>query len=240
MSAPDGFGSATNSEDSLIAAVARKSRKLVVVLETGGPNVMPWINQVPAVLEAWFAGVSGGSAIADILFGAVNPSGKLPLTFPVQITDIPTPLNIEQNPVFSERIEMGYWWYDTQGIAPLFEFGYGLSYTTFAYSDLKTGEDAQGNVTIVFNLTNTGKVAGAEVPQAYFRIAGEEPKRLVGWGKLMLNLGETDQVTFVIPPERHAVWQEGSSSHDGRWVDAAVTRVLVGSSSRILPLQAAM
>lgn len=213
-------------QDGLVAAVAAANPHTIVVMENAGAQVMPWLNQVTAVLEAWFPGQRGGQAIANILFGAVNPSGKLPITFPASVADLPHPV-IATPPDgstpfavnYAEGFLVGYKWYDSQGMTPLFPFGFGLSYTTFSF----TGASLVNNLTagnpnfqVTFTLTNTGKAAGAEVAQVYLALPaglGEPPKRLVGWQKVMVQAGAAQHVTIEV--------DENDSSHPMSYWDAA-------------------
>ena len=167
-------------QDALVAAVAAANPHTIVVMENGGAQVMPWLGSVSAVLEAWFPGQHGGAAIANLLFGAVNPSGKLPLTFPASVDQLPRP-SIPQPPddstpfpvSYFEGFNVGYKWYDAQGLTPLFPFGFGLSYTTFAFSNAAVANNltsANPNFQVTFNLTNTGATAGAEVAQVYLAL----------------------------------------------------------------------
>ncbi|SMG53613.1 beta-glucosidase family protein [Paraburkholderia susongensis] len=214
LSLPDSKADPSNQsydQNALINAVAARAKRTIVVLENGSPVTMPWLDSVHGVLEAWYPGVQGGQGIADILFGDVNPSGKLPITFPRQEADLPQP-TIDANNlnvVYSEGLLMGYRWYDAKNIDPLFPFGYGLSYTSFSYSGLRTRTDHGGNVIATFTVTNTGSRAGAEVAQVYATLPpglGEPPKRLVGWAKVGLNPGQSQQVNVVIPARRLATW----------------------------------
>jgi beta-glucosidase len=198
-------------QDALVAAVAAANPHTIVVIESGGPIVMPWLSSVSAVLEAWFPGQMGGPAIADILFGAVNPSGKLPITFPASVDQLPRPV-IPQPPDsatpfpvnYTESFNVGYKWYDSQGLTPLFPFGFGLSYTTFSFSNatlVNNFASSNPNFQVTFSLTNTGTVAGAEVAQVYLAFpaaAGESPKRSVGWQKVTLQPGASQQVTIEV------------------------------------------
>ncbi len=198
-------------QNALITAVAAKAKRVVVVLENGSPVLMPWLSNVHAVLEAWYPGIQGGQAIADILFGDVNPSGKLPVTFPQADADLPQPTisSTDLNVVYSEGLAMGYRWYDTRSIEPLFPFGFGLSYTSFEQSQLRTNADGEGNVTVTVNVKNTGAKAGADVVQIYASLPAalrEPPKRLVGWAKVYLQPRQTQQVTVRIPAKRFATW----------------------------------
>ncbi|GGJ58425.1 beta-glucosidase family protein [Deinococcus roseus] len=220
-------------QNNLIAAVSAKQKRTVVVLENGGPVKMPWISSVPGILEAWYPGVRGGQAIADVLFGDVNPSGKLPVTFPKTEADLPQKAISSASDVpYTEGLKMGYRWYDSQNITPLFPFGHGLSYTTFSTSSLITTKEANGDVTVRFTLKNTGVRAGAEVAQVYAALpasAGEPFKRLVGWQKVNLQPGQATQVTVTVKKERLNIWD--ASNH--RWVTPAGTYTFfVGNSSR--------
>jgi beta-glucosidase len=228
-----------SNQDALVEAVAQANPHVVVVLENGNPVLMPWKDQVSAIVEAWYPGEGGGNAIANVLFGKVNPSGKLPVTFPLRDADTPTWDGgaIAQNPVYSEGLKMGYRWYDAKNIQPMFPFGHGLSYTHFAYSDLSVRQHRDHSATVSFTLRNDGQVAGAEVPQVY--LAGlndpvEPPKRLVGWEKVRLNPGETRRVCVEIPAQMRRVWD---TSHN-RWKLADGGHFYVGASSRDIRLKA--
>ena len=223
-------------QDALISAVARANPNTVVVLNTGGPVTMPWLDQVAGVLEAWYPGQEGGNAIASVLFGDVNPSAKLPQTFPRSEKDLPTrtPLqypgiNLRQR--YSEGLLVGYRWYDARNITPLFPFGHGLSYTTFRYSDAGA-EKTAGGATVRVTLRNTGRLAGAEVAQVYVEqpaSAGEPPRQLGGFKKVFLQPGETRTVTIAIDKRAFSRWN--SKAHAWQVVDG-VHGIAVGSSSR--------
>jgi len=203
-----------NGQDALVSAVAAANPKTVVVIESGGPVTMPWLDQVSAVLEAWYPGQRGGEAIANILFGTVNPSGKLPVTFPRGVTDLPrpaipapadptasTPFDVDYN---VEGFNVGYKWFDSRGIEPLFPFGYGLSYTTFAISNAQVTPGLDSVVPgfeVSFDVRNTGTRAGPEVAQVYLGLPAEtgEPRhRLVAWQKAPLQAGESQHVTISV------------------------------------------
>lgn len=203
----------SNNQDSLVTAVAAKNPHTIVVLENGGPQLMPWLTSVSAVLEAWYPGQKGGEAIANILFGAVNPSGKLPMTFPASVADLPRPTIPIPNPPDStapfevdytiEGFNVGYKWFDVKGLQPLFPFGFGLSYTTFSISNLQLTPDTPttNGFQVSFDLQNTGTVAGAEVVQVYLGFpdgTSEPPKRLVGWKKVLLQAGVQQTVTIPV------------------------------------------
>ena len=264
----------SGNQDALIEAVAAANPHTIVVLETGGPVTMPWIGKVRAVLEAWFPGIRGSEAIANILFGDVNPSGKLPLTFPRSEADLPHP-KLNRQParaaarsvatasepsrfvvgdvparpgfltnttpfdaVYDEGLRVGYKWYDAEKKQPLFPFGFGLSYTTYAYSGLKV-EPGKG-LTVTFDVKNTGDRAGEETAQVYLTLpasAGEPPRRLVGWSKVALGPGERKSVTVEVEPLFLSVF----SVVRGAWeIVAGDYKVWVGPSSRELPLSAAL
>jgi beta-glucosidase len=211
-------------QDALVAAVARANPHTIVVMENGGAQVMPWLSQVSAVLEAWYPGQRGGPAIANILFGSVNPSGKLPITFPADESDLPHPA-IAGNPNistpfpvnYSEGLLVGYKWYDAKKITPQFPFGFGLSYTTFSFSNFNIGSGTSSGsprFQVDFNVTNTGPVAGAQVAQVYVGLpasTGEPPRRLVGWQKIFLQPGAEQLVSIAI--------NEDDSSHPLSWWD---------------------
>lgn len=207
-------------QDELIGSVAGANPRTVVVLETGGPVTMPWLARVPAVLEAWYPGTSGGEAIANVLFGVVNPSGHLPATFPQSEQQLPRPKldGDPKNPElqfavdYHEGAAVGYKWFDLKGHKPLFPFGHGLSYTSFAYSGL-SGQVKDGRLHVRFKVTNTGNVAGKDVPQVYaapLSTKWEAPKRLVAWNKVALQPGETREVEVAVEPRVLAMFDEKS------------------------------
>ncbi len=242
-----------DKQDELVAAVAAANPRTIVVLETGGPVTMPWIAKVGAVIEAWYPGIRGGEAIANVVFGDVNPSGKLPVTFPRSEADLPeTRLPGPPRPSapgsakrptpapsfdihYAEGLKVGYKWFDAEAKPPLFPFGFGLSYTTFAYSGLRITRDR--NVQVSFQVTNTGRLAGDEVAQVYVSLppgAGEPPKRLAAWEKIPLRAGETKTVTLMIDPLALSVFNTDKDQWEilpGRYT------VFVGGSSRATPLQ---
>jgi beta-glucosidase len=243
-----------DNQDALIDQVASANPHTVVVLETGTAVTMPWLNKTSAVLEAWYAGSKGADAVANILFGVVNPSAKLPMTFPRSESDLPHPKLIvpaegdqgldaimrtgEAKPTFEvhydEGLKVGYKWYDAEKKPVLFPFGFGLSYTTFAYSGLKTSGDKE--VAVTFTVKNTGTRAGDEIAEIYAALpasAGEPPKRLVGWSKVHLNGGESTEVSVKVDPRFLSVYNETSDS----WVlTPGSYTILVGGSSQDLPL----
>jgi len=238
------------NQDELISAVARVSKKTIVVLDTGGPVLMPWIDEVAGVIEAWYPGQEDGNAIAAVLYGDVNPSAKLPLTFARSADGIPTAQE-EQWPgvnglsTYSEKLNVGYRWYDATHTQPLFPFGFGLSYTTFKLSDLvvkpakleSATQHMPQRVLVRLNVTNTGAREGAEVVQAYVAQPagnGEPPYQLRGFAKVQLKAGETKSVRFLLDERSFSIYD--ASLH--RWISPNGTyEVLVGTSSRDLPLQ---
>jgi beta-glucosidase len=228
-------------QDELIAAVAAANHRTIVVLETGGPVLMPWRNNVAAILEAWYAGNGGAEAIADVLFGAVNPGGRLPVTFPASENDLPNrtvagmyvPQGAAINVTYNEGSDAGYRWFARTGRVPLYAFGYGLSYTQFSLRNLSVAGGA--TLGVAFDLTNTGRRAGADTPQAYVTSrAGKPGLRLIGWAKRSLAPGETQHVQFTVDPRLLADF------NDGHWQIAAGKYVVgVGENALDLPLTAA-
>ncbi|HEX7877007.1 MAG TPA: glycoside hydrolase family 3 C-terminal domain-containing protein [Sphingobium sp.] len=226
----------------LIEAVAAKAKRVVVVLENGTAVTMPWAPKANAIVTAWYPGIKGGEAIADILFGDVNPSGRLPLSFPNDESELAQPTATRAGPMpmpgakqpaklipypHDEGLLVGYRRYDALKRKPLFAFGHGLSYTRFTYSGLKIAPQASGDVEVSFTLANTGSRAGAEVAQIYAALptAVGEPKRLIGWEKVTLAPGERRRVSTTVSAARFGIWQGGWS------VPAGSARVMVGGSS---------
>ncbi|WP_370971538.1 glycoside hydrolase family 3 C-terminal domain-containing protein [Amycolatopsis sp. cg9] len=232
------------NQDALVAAVAAANPHTVVVVKSGGPVLMPWAASVPAILQAWYPGQQDGAAVASVLFGDVNPSAKLPITFPAADTDTPANTAAQFPGVggvatYSEGLEVGYRWFDAQGRAPLFPFGYGLSYTTFAFSGLSVRNTGDG-ATATFTVRNTGRRAGAEVAQLYLGFpaaAGEPPRQLKGFSRVSLAPGEARRVTIRLAARDFAVWD--TAGHAWQPVRGGFT-VSVGGSSRSLPLQASL
>lgn len=219
-----------NGQDALVAAVAKANPNTVVVLQTGGPVLMPWLSDTAAVLEAWYPGGSGGEAIASVLFGETNPSGKLPVTFPRSIADLPRTViegkDLPSSGMFPapppagvtyradydvEGSDVGYRWYAREGKRPLFPFGFGLSYSRFETSALTTdGKVAR------FTVTNTGARAGATVGQVYLVSAGgERRRRLVAFKKVFLQPGEHRVLDAAIDPRLLSEWESGRWSIKG-------------------------
>ncbi|MBW9111969.1 glycoside hydrolase family 3 C-terminal domain-containing protein [Microbacterium trichothecenolyticum] len=221
--------------DQLIEAVAASAPSTIAVLNAGSAVEMPWIDDVDAVFHAWHSGEQFGPALAALVYGDVNPSGKLPMTFPVSVDDIPTagseaqyPGVADENGIlqvdYTEGLKVGYRWYEAEGIEPLFEFGHGLSYTEFSYGKVNvTPKSTTGDkeIRVRFKLTNTGDVAGTEVAQVYLQLpdaAGEPSKRLIGWERVTLQPGEHRNVEVALSPEDLAdmhlleYWDEDASA----------------------------
>ncbi|MFN2537749.1 MAG: beta-glucosidase [Mycobacteriales bacterium] len=237
-------GSGTD-QDALVAAVARANPHTIVVLQTGGPVAMPWLSAVKGVLETWFPGEQDGHVVAALLFGDVNPSGKLPYTFPKKLSDSPI-RSARQYPgvtdgkgvphsTYGEGLLVGYRWYDAKRITPLFPFGFGLSYTTFRYSGLQVS-----GTTVSFDVTNTGSRTGAEAAQLYvgFPTAAHEPrKQLKGYRKVQLRPGQTARINLSLDARAFQYWRTASHS----WATApGCYTVRVGGSSASLPLSGLM
>ncbi len=211
-----------NKQDELIAAVAAANPKTVVVLETGGPVTMPWLPKVPAVLEAWYPGTSGGEAIASVLFGEVNPSGHLPATFPASESQLPRPAMDGYPEVADKRFDVeyregaavGYKWFDLKGLQPLFPFGHGLSYSDFTFGGLSAGVK-NGVLQASFTVKNVGKLSGKEVAQVYvapLKAKWEAPKRLAGFQKVDLQPGAETRASVTVDPRLLAMYDSASKT----------------------------
>jgi beta-glucosidase len=253
----------TPEQNKLIETVAAANPRTIVVLETGSPATMPWIDRVPGVVEVWYPGIRGSEALANILVGEVNPSAKLAITFPRSDADLPHPKLVLPPPEsefhyaevkefsdfmklaakglppfqihYDEGLKVGYKWYDAEKKPVLFPFGFGLSYTSYAYSGIfLTPSDP---TTVSFTVKNTGNRAGTEIAQAYASLpdsAGEPPKRLVGWARVELAPGESKQVSVPVIRDRLLIYDEASDSWKlvpGNYV------IWVGKSSQDLPLR---
>jgi beta-glucosidase len=235
------------NQDQLIAAVAAANKRTIVVLDTGGPVLMPWIDQVDGLLEAWYPGQEDGNAIAAILYGDVNPAAKLPLTFPRKANMIPVASPQQWPGVngvsrYDEKLNVGYRWYDAMHREPLFPFGFGLSYTSFRLQHLtisprEVSVSSGARALVTIDVTNTGQRDGAEVVQAYVgqpASNGEPPRQLCGFARVELKPGETRQVTMTLDARAFSIYD--TAAH--RWISPEGRyRVMVGSSSRDLPLQ---
>jgi beta-glucosidase len=229
-------------QDALIDAVATANPNTVVVLETGNPVSMPWHDKVTAIVQAWYPGQAGGQAIAEVLTGQVNPSGRLPITFPADLGQIPrpqlpglgspwgTPTTIEYN----EAAEVGYRWFAKTGARPLYAFGHGLSYTSFEYSDLQV--NGGDTVTAAVTVTNTGTRRGADVPQLYLtEAAGDQRMRLLGFARVELDPGQSRRLTMT-PDSRLLARFLGDA---GQWqIDGGTYRLAIGKSANGLAASA--
>ncbi|WP_197410520.1 beta-glucosidase family protein [Arthrobacter sp. EPSL27] len=229
-------------QDAVIEAVADANPATVVVLETGNPVAMPWLPKVRAVLAAWYPGQCGGRAIAEILTGAVNPSGKLPLTFPVGLDQTPrpelpglgTPWGTPTTITYNEGSDVGYRWFARTGHRPLFAFGHGLSYTRFEYADLSVTH--RGVVRAEFTITNAGQRRGADVPQLYLLEEPAGPRmRLLGFERVDLEPGESRTVTLDVDPRLPASFD----TDRGQWhISAGSYRLALGHSAGNYALEA--
>ena len=244
LECPRDFG----DQDALIRAVAAANPHTVVVLQTGGPVLTPWRDQVDGLLEAWYPGEAGGTAIASVLFGQTDPGGRLPATFPRRAGDIPTAGDPRRYPgvnneeYYKEGVFVGYRWYDEHNLHPAYPFGFGESYTTFKYRQLRV-EPASGHSAVArvrFRVTNTGDREGKAVPQLYLGLPSkrhlpEPPKELKGFDAMRLQPGRSKNVTIPLSSRDFAHWATASKE----WkVTPGCYRVRVGSSSRDLPLDA--
>jgi len=249
-------------QDELIEAVAAANPHTIVVLETGSPVTMPWAGKVSAILEAWYAGSQGAEALANIIFGVVNPSAKLPITFPMSDADLPHRSIVKPPresttegetdawkriagglPVFQttydEGLKVGYKWYDAEKKQVLFPFGYGLSYTTYSYSNLRVTPSAvpEGKVRLNFTVTNTGNRAGEEIAEVYAALpgaAGEPPKRLVGWSKVKLNPAESKDVLVEVDRKYLSIFNVERNAWE---LIPGEYGFMAGGSSQSLPLK---
>jgi len=257
----------SDEQNKLIEAVAAANPRTVVVLETGSPVSMPWIDKVAGVVEAWYPGIRGAEALANILTGKVNPTGKLAITFPKDDADLPHPNLVLPPPesapkrpargadpseimsfmakglppfqvYYDEKLEVGYKWYDAKKKAVLFPFGFGLSYTSYEYSDLRVHTGS--TISVSFTIKNSGKYAGTEIAEVYASLpesAGEPPKRLIGWARVALEPGESKNISIPIDNDHLTIYNESSDS----WARVAGDyKILVGGSSQSLPLQSAI
>jgi beta-glucosidase len=251
-----------SAQNELISAVAAVNPHTVVVINAGAPVVMPWLSRVASVVDAWYPGESNGTALAAVLFGHVDPGGHLPVTFPAGLSQVPAPTPSEfpgtnGEVLYSEGVDVGYRYYDATNQTPLFPFGYGLSYTSFAFSDLSVtpqeihnGTSGPGpascrcnghsgpRVTVSARVTNTGPVAGSEVAQLYLgypAAASEPPRQLKGFQKVTLQPGESATVHFTLSGHDLSYWDDAANG----WVVAdGQYQVYVGDSSALanLPL----
>jgi beta-glucosidase len=238
-----------SAQNELVSAVARANPHTVVVVDAGAPVAMPWLSKVAAVVDAWYPGESNGTALASVLYGTTDPGGHLPVTFPQSLAQVPAHTarqfpGVNGKVHYSEGIDVGYRWYDARNRTPMFPFGYGLSYTKFAYSHLRIlppgpGRQHGGQVRVAVRVTNTGKVAGSDVAQLYLDdppAAGEPPRQLKGFQRVELQPGQSTWVSFSLDQHDLSYWNNTANG----WVEPhGQFRVYVGDSSALanLPLQ---
>ncbi|HEV2638156.1 MAG TPA: glycoside hydrolase family 3 C-terminal domain-containing protein, partial [Actinocrinis sp.] len=248
VSAPEGEESdlttldLSSADETMINDVAAANPHTIVVINSGSPVVMPWLNNVAGVFENWYGGQETGAAVAALIFGTVDPSGKLPLTFPSSLSQVPAQTTAQWPGTaagvdFSEGVDIGYRWYQAQNITPAFAFGYGLSYTKFSYTNLSVGAfSANGTATVTATVTNTGSVAGADVAQMYVgdpAASQDPPNQLKGFDRVQLTPGQSATVSFPLTIHDLADW----SNTDNQWeAQAGSYAIRVGDASTNLPL----
>jgi beta-glucosidase len=246
LECPDNNG----DQDSLIAQVAAANPHTVVVLESGGPDLTPWRRQVGALLETWYPGGPGGTAVAGVLFGDADPGGRLPVSFPASATQYPTAGNPAEYPgignqvQYSEGLDVGYRWYQAAHVAPADPFGYGLSYTSFRLSQLKvfrlTGAGAADRYRVTVTVTNTGSRRGWALPELYLSIPptsalAQPPDELKGFTKLSLAPHRHRTAAITLTAQSFSSWDTAAQA----WrVAPGCDTIMVGSSSGSLPLRA--
>ena len=226
-----------SNQNELIETICKLNKNTVVVLNTGSPCEMPWIDNANAILQCWFPGQEFGNSLADILIGKVNPSGKLPTTFPKKLSDTPAYSTYPGKDLqmdYEEGLFIGYRWYDRESIEPLFPFGHGLSYTSFEYSNLRAIPPKGDSSVAAFevDITNTGDVAGKEVLQGYITVNKsqiERPqKELKKFEKISLESGETKKVKFELSEKDLSFW----STENNAWqVEPAEYLFSIGASA---------
>jgi beta-glucosidase len=236
-----------SAQDELIQAVAAANPHTVVVINAGAPVAMPWLSQVSAVLDAWYPGQTSGTSLASVLFGQTDPGGHLPVTFPSSLSQVPASTTAQWPGTngtvqYSEGTDVGYRWYEANNVTPLFPFGFGLSYTSVAFSNLQVSPSTVNgtqNVQVSATVTNTGPQAGSDVAQLYLSDpsgAGEPPRQLAGFQRVNLAPGASAQVSFTITPQQESWWDQSANG----WTQTEGTYgVYLGDSSALasLPLQ---
>jgi len=230
------------ADQTMIEKVAAVNRRTIVVLNSGSPVIMPWLKDVAGVFENWYGGGETGAAVAALIFGKVDPSGKLPVTFPASLSQVPAH-TIAQWPgtkagvTYSEGVDIGYRWYQARNITPAFAFGFGLSYTKFGFSGLSVGAfNADGVATVTAKITNVGRIAGTDVAQLYVgdpAASVDPPEQLKGFQRVTLNPGQTKTVSFPLTIHDLAAWSGNA------WkAQAGTYSIRVGDASNHLPLTA--
>ncbi|HTM92250.1 MAG TPA: glycoside hydrolase family 3 C-terminal domain-containing protein [Flavisolibacter sp.] len=234
-------------QNELIKAVVKANPKTIVVLIGGGAiDMSQWVNEVPGIIQAWYGGMEGGNALAKIVFGQVNPSGKLPMTFPKKLEDVLAhklgayPGDEKKNEFYFDDIYIGYRYFDTHNVEPLYPFGFGLSYTTFVYSNLKVSV-ANKKATVTFTMRNSGKMAGADVAQVYVHqqksSLARPQKELKGFQKVFLKPGESKTITITLDESAFQYFNDNIN----KWVsEKGAYDILVGNSSRNISLTASV
>jgi len=241
LECPDNNG----NQDALIEQVARANPHTVVVLESGGPDLTPWRNEVGSLLEAWYPGGAGGQAVADVLFGKSDPGGRLPVTFPADPSQIPTAGDPAKYPGvgldvdYKEGVLVGYRWYDARGERPAFPFGYGLSYTRFHFAKLRVRRLGSHRYRVTATVTNVGRRTGSAVAELYVAVPGsaslvEPPRQLKGFVKLSLRPHRHRTVTISLDAGAFSYWD---TSAQGWRLAPGCDTIMVGGSSRQLPLR---
>src|ERR1700761_9540795 len=232
----------SSADETMISDVVAANPNTIVVLNSGGPVVMPWLNSVAGVFENWYGGQETGASMAALIFGTADPSVKLPVTFPSSLSQVPAQTTAQwpgtaTGVTYSEGVDIGYRWYQSQNITPAFPFGYGLSYTKFSFANLNVGSfNANGTATATATITNTGSVAGADVAQLYVgdpAASQDPPEQLAGFQRVTLNPGQSTTVSMPLTIHDLASW----SATDNAWeAQAGSYSVKVGDSSASLPL----
>ena len=238
-------------QDKLVEEIAAVNPNTVVVLNTSQPIALPWIDKVKGVLEMWWPGDEGGWSTASVLLGRTSPAGRLPVTWARKLTDYAatdpryperSKTGVDGKTTYSEGVNVGYRWFDKENIDPLFPFGFGLSYTTFAYSGLKVANAADGGLNVSLFIQNTGRTDSDEVPQVYLGAPATAPpgvqfpvRKLVAFDRVHVSAGQITNVILHVPARQLQYW----STRDQKWVTLTAGRTLgVGPSSRSLPLHA--
>jgi beta-glucosidase len=236
-----------SAQDELISAVAAANPHTVVVIDAGAPVAMPWLSSVAGVVDAWYPGQTSGTSLASVLFGQTDPGGHLPVTFPSSLSQVPASTTAQfpgngSTVQYSEGIDVGYRWYDAHSVTPLFPFGFGLSYTTFSFSNLQVSPgtvNGTQDVQVSATVTNTGQRAGSDVAQLYLSdpsATGEPPRQLAGFQRVSLTPGQSAQVSFTVTPQEMSWWDDSANG----WTQTeGAYGLFVGDSSDLsgLPLQ---